>query len=259
LAIVPFLLTPRWLALHIGVIAVVVACVLLGQWQLRSYGESERRQAANRAMPPVALAELAAPGRGLPADALGRPVVVSGRYDASEQLLVLGRERNGRTGFHVVTPLLTDEGGAMPVNRGWVGAADDPAVRAPGGAVTVTGVLQPSETERDSRVDPLTQLPAGQVPFIATADLVGRLPYGPDRLYDGNVVLTAESPAPAAAPAPVEPRSFRPGGVSPWRNLSYGLQWYVFAAAAVAFWAITVRAALRDRRGRTQAPEPAEV
>jgi cytochrome oxidase assembly protein ShyY1 len=255
---VRFLLTPRWLALHLGVVAAVVGCILLGQWQLRSYEESERRQAANRAMRPVALAELTAPGHGLAADAVGRPVIASGRYDADAQLFVPRRELDDRAGFLVVTPLVTDTGAAMPVNRGWVPAVSVASVRPPGGAITVTGVLQPSESDRDSRVDAFAQLPAGQVPFIATGDLVGRLPYGPDKLYDGYLVLTDESPAPAAAPAPVEPRTFRPGGVSPWRNLSYGLQWYVFAAAAVAFWAVTVRAAVRDRR-RAVPREPAPV
>ena len=74
-----FLLTPRWLALHVAVVAVAVGCVLLGHWQLRSYEESERRQAANRAMRPVPVAELGDPGRPFPADAIGRPVGRSGR------------------------------------------------------------------------------------------------------------------------------------------------------------------------------------
>ena len=54
-----------------------------------------------------------------------------------------GRDRAGRTGFLVVTPVVTDDGAVMPVNRGWAATADDPAVRPPSGEVTVTGVLQP--------------------------------------------------------------------------------------------------------------------
>jgi len=255
---VRFLLTPRWLALHVGLVVAVAACILLGHWQLRSYQESQRRHADNRQAPTVALAELTQPGRGLPAAAVGRPVAFSGRYDPGEQVLVPGREHRGRTGFLVVTPLLTADRAAMPVNRGWVPSPDDPAVVVPGDTVTVTGVLQPSETDSDSRVDAFAHLPEGQVPFIATGVLVGRLPYPPEKLYDGYVLLTAESPAPAAAPAQVEPRTFRPGGVSPWRNLAYGVQWYVFAAAALVFWAMTVRAAVRDRRA-TPPRQPAPV
>jgi cytochrome oxidase assembly protein ShyY1 len=113
--------------------------------------------------------------------------------------------------------------------------------------VTVTGVVQPSESARDSQVDPLAALPAGQIPYLATVQLLDALRYSPDELYDGYVLLRAERPEANDTPQPLQPRA-ADDGVGKWRNLGYGLQWWFFAAAAVAFWWSVLRRALRERR-----------
>jgi cytochrome oxidase assembly protein ShyY1 len=104
-------------------------------------------------------------------------------------------------------------------------------------------------------VDPLAALPKGQVPYLASVQLLDALPYSPDELYDGYLLLRSERPAAAVAPAPVEARGVDDGGVSRWRNLGYGLQWWFFAGAAVWFWWTVLRRSLREQR----AAEPTQV
>lgn len=239
----PFL-APRWLAWHGALVLVLVTFTLLGRWQLASFEASGAggRDAAGAAAP-AALSSVARPGERLVTAAVGRRVTVAGEYDAANQLLVPGRRHRGRAGLLVVTPLRTSEG-VVPVNRGWVAAPTDAAVRPPGGPVTVLGVVQPSESEADARVDPIAALPPGQVPYLSTVQLLAALRYPPAQLYDGYVLLTSQRPL-AAAPAPqvLAAPAARRGGVAPWRNLAYALQWWLFAGAAVVFWWMVLRRA----------------
>ena len=240
------LLAPRWLAWHAALVAVLVAFIWLGSWQVDSFAESGRRQAAADARGAAPLTSVLVPGQRLPADLVGRTVTATGRYDEDQQLLVPARPLDGRDGFLVVTPLRTDRG-ILPVNRGWVATPDDAATEATPAEVTVTGVVQPSESARDSQVDALAALPADQIPYLATVQVLDALPLSPDELYDGYVVLSSQRPAAAVAPQPVEPRALD-DGVGKWRNLGYGLQWWLFAAAAVFFWAAVIRRSLREQR-----------
>lgn len=237
------LLTPRWLAWHALVVVAFVAFVAFGRWQLAAYEgvPDEPRDAAR-----VRLAALLEPGQRLPDSAAGRRVSVTGEYDERGQLLVPGREHDGDKGFLVVTPLRTGSG-VVAVNRGWVDRPTGPPTAVPRGQVTVHGVLQPSEPEHEARVDLLTPLPPDQVPYLATVQLLDALPYPADTLYDGFVVLTAQQPPSAVSPEPVEPA--RPdSGAAQWRNLAYALQWWLFAGAAVFFWAFVIRRHARESR-----------
>ncbi len=246
-----FALAPRWLAWHAALVAGLVAFIWLGSWQVDSFTESGRAQDAASERGTAALTSVLEPGQRLPATAIGRLVTATGRYDEADQLLVPGRSVDDRDGYLVVTPLRTVDG-ALPVNRGWVATPDDPATEPPGADVTVTGVVQPSESARDSEVDPLAALPAGQIPYLASVQLLDALRYSPDELYDGYVLLTEEQPEATVAPALVEPRA-TDDGVGKWRNLGYGLQWWFFAAAAVVFWWSVLRRALRERRAAAPA------
>ncbi len=240
----PFL-APRWLAWHGALVLVLVAFTLLGRWQLDSFESSGRTRGSEAAAAPVPLASVSRPGGRLDGDVVGRRVTVSGGYDAAHQLLVPQRRLGGRTGFLVVTPLRTQDG-VVPVNRGWVASALAPGLRPTSGRVTVVGVVAPSESEADARVDPVGRLPPGQVPYLSTVQVLASLRYPPAELYDGYVLLSAQRPVANAAPQVVGSPSRR-GGVAPWRNLAYALQWWLFAGAAVVFWWLVLRRDARDR------------
>ncbi|WP_225878669.1 SURF1 family cytochrome oxidase biogenesis protein [Spongiactinospora rosea] len=256
-----FLLTPRWLVLHVVVLLVIPAFVFLGRWQFGRYeersGDSERITASLHA-PAVPLTRLAAPGGPSvrPADEY-RAVEASGSYDAGHGLLVRRRPQNGTTGYYVLTPLVVAPGQAVIVNRGWVAAgatADTPpqVPPPPTGEVTVTGRLRLPESEETSGIRNRAGLPPGQVLLIDTAAIGAGLPY---KIVGGYVDLTKQHPAPAAAPEPVpEPDVASGGGL----NLAYGVQWWLFIAIAVGGWAFLIRREAADIRAGSAGEDPGE-
>ncbi|MGR6913531.1 SURF1 family cytochrome oxidase biogenesis protein [[Actinomadura] parvosata] len=255
-----FLLTPRWLALHVVVLLVIPAFVLLGRWQFGRFEErsaNSERVTANIEAAPVPLERLASPGQQVKEDDRFRRVTVAGTYDTSHQLVVRRRPQEGHNGYYVLTPLVTGAGTAVIVNRGWVpaGATADAAPEVPAppaGQVTVTGRLRPSETEANSGITDRPGLPPGQVLLIDAAKIGQGLPY---RLVGGYVELTEQQPKPAAAPAPVpEPDVGAGGGL----NLAYGVQWWLFIGIAIAGWVLLIRRELAERRAQ-EAKEAAGV
>ncbi|MFI6457619.1 SURF1 family protein [Streptosporangium amethystogenes] len=257
-----FLLTPRWLALHVVVLLVIPAFVLLGQWQFGRFEErstSSDQITRNLAAAPVSVGELTSPGGTVSIQDKYRPVTVGGRYDAEAQLLVRRRTQNKVVGFYVLTPLISPNGTGVLVNRGWVkaGATADalPEVPAPSlGEVTVTGRLRPTETEETSGIRDRAGLPTGQVLLINTEVIGSRLPY---RLLGGYVELTEQSPAATTAPDPVPAPDVGGGG---GLNLAYGVQWWLFIGVAIGGWVLLIRREAADLRAAatTGGPEPGE-
>ncbi|MDI2127874.1 SURF1 family protein [Yinghuangia seranimata] len=253
-----FLLQPRWLAFHVLVLVAVPVCAALGLWQFHRYGEhkgsgtvAEEKVAAD---PAVALKDRLRGGTAVGGDDRGHTVFADGRYDTAHQLLVPGREIDGRTGSYVLTPLQQPGGGpALLVVRGWVPGTPDTPPTAPAGDVRITGRLELSETEHGSGIDRITGLPAGQVSLISTPELVNVLPYP---LYDGYVALTAQEPAADQGLLAVPPaKEQTSGGMSgrAWQNLGYTAQWFVFAGAAVFLWWRVVKRELEERREAEEA------
>ncbi|MFB7332459.1 SURF1 family protein [Streptomyces adustus] len=229
-----FLLTPRWWGINLFVLLAIPFCVFMGSWQLSRFEsrvadhrEAGAQAAADRTQAPRPLAEL------LPVDkeTSGDQVTATGRY--GKQLLVPGRELDGRAGFYVLTLLRTDDGKALPVVRGWLPGSADPAKAPapPAGDVTVTGALQASETPGDNGVSARGGLPAGQTAAISAASLVNLVPYD---VYDAWVTLdrgdSGMKAVPAAAPADtgLDLKAFQ--------NLGYTGEWFVFAGFVVFMW-----------------------
>ncbi|WP_084955502.1 SURF1 family protein [Thermoactinospora rubra] len=252
-----FLLTPRWVALHVVVLLVIPAFVLLGRWQ---FGRFEEKSAssdlvtANLSADPVPL-DFARPVTDRDRY---RAVTVSGSYDAAHELLVRRRPQNGQTGFYVLTPLVVGDGRAVLVNRGWVKAgatADTPpeVPPAPTGPVQVTGRLRLSETEESTGIRDRQGLPQGQILLIDVPSLQKRLPY---RLFGGYVELTAQQPPSSPAPEPVPPPDVSSGG---GLNFAYGVQWWLFIAVAIGGWLMLIRREVADRRAAAASQDPSPV
>ena len=232
------LFAPRWLALHVAVLVAVAGCALLGAWQLdraRDQRDQSARPASNADLAPAALDAVLPPGGSLRLDDVGRRVEVSGTYDAEAQLVVPGRQVGGETGSLVLAPLVTDDGSAVVVVRGWRSGPAAAPPPPPVGLVTVSGWLGASEAPPGTRV-----LPAGEVGSIHLPTLVNLVPYA---LRGGFVAATAQTPPTGTVAALVEipaPRRIE-GGRLPLQNVFYAIEWWVFALAAMALWVSAVR------------------
>jgi cytochrome oxidase assembly protein ShyY1 len=250
-----WLLSPRWLLLHVATLGALALTVVLGQWQMTAYAARERQEqqaaaAAALATEPVPIDSVVAAGEPLTRPALGTLVSVTGEFADEATLALPGRRLDDRDGWYVVTPVRDDAGALTPVLRGWVPSLEAPGLAAPAGEVTVTGVVAETETDADAQVDPRTALPAGQVAALSSTVLFQSYPVAPAQIRQALVVAVDETPSSPEPPARVSVEQAVPalGGVAAWRHLSYAWQWWLFGAAAIVFWVAFVRAGFRDRR-----------
>src|SRR5687767_13805206 len=109
----------RWVAL-LATLVVALATARLGWWQLDRAAQKtslQRAQLAQRALPPLATADL--PRDDAAAPPLHRAVRLQGRWSAAHTVYLENRQLDARPGFFVLTPLLLDDGRALIVQRGW--------------------------------------------------------------------------------------------------------------------------------------------
>ena len=170
-------LTPRKIARHLFVLAIVGGCVWAGLWQLSRLHWQNRfdRTVAARLGAGVLPFDLVAPnGSTADPDAFTyRHVTATGTYVPGHELIWVARTRSELNGNDVLSPLLLPDGRALLVDRGWVPFEDQtPPVAVaipPAGTVTVTGVLFPSEV-------PAPGKPGASAPAFTKIDLarIGR-------------------------------------------------------------------------------------
>lgn len=204
----------------IWLLGLVVTTVMLGLglWQMqtfRSQGQDAMR--ARMTQPAVPLESVLQVGQ-IPQDGYGRPVTVRGVYLPQQQLLIPEQDDSGR--FRVLTALRLADGTVLPVVRG-VSAGPTPPP-PPGGEVTQTGLLLPTEAE------PTRTLPAGQ---LGTVRLQRLVQLWPDQLMPGFLSLDAAGAGAQGLTAAVVDV---PSAAGQARNNGYALQWWIFAAAAIA-------------------------
>ena len=262
-----FLLTRRWLGLLAAVLVVSAVCVELGLWQFHRYSARHERNTVTRANlhdPPVSVSRVMQVGEAPAAADEWRQVEATGTYDADRTVVVLYQTRDGAPGVDVVTPLVTADGTALLVDRGWVETAANGNSRpelppTPAGTVRVTGWVR-VDAEEDAAV---TDAADGSVRAISAEAIGETLPYP---TYGGFVDLTDEDPATEPAPQRAEEPDLSSGP-----HFFYGVQWWFFAALALGFWCyfarteyVARRAALLSPRtddgtARTASPASAEI
>jgi len=247
---VRFLLRPAWLALVVTVIGFAVACyAVLAPWQFGREAERDAQQQAidtANATPPVPLAALSKAGTGVTAGVEWRQVTVTGTYVPDGQALVRLRVVDGQPASEVLTPLRTDDGRVLTVDRGYVitdsGTAVPPIAAPPTGPVTVTARLRVDETDPQAR--PVSTLEGHRQLWAADSRQLGAaigLPLEP-----GYLLLEADQPGVLGVVA-VEPAA---AGSAPFTNFSYALQWLTFGAIALFALVYFVRLEMLQRGGR---------
>jgi len=143
-----------WLRLLVllGALAGVLVTASLGRWQLARAAQKEtlaQMRAQRAALPAIDAAALQGLGQEELQQMLYRRIVLRGRWQAEQTVWLDNRQMQGRTGFHVLTPLqLQDSGQRVFVQRGWVARnfmdrTALPPVDTPAGDVVVEGRLLP--------------------------------------------------------------------------------------------------------------------
>jgi surfeit locus 1 family protein len=114
-----------------------------GRWQLNRVSEKQASQSLFRQTQQLPAVNLAQPIADV--DSLRyRALVAAGQFLPDKQIYIDNREHDGRSGYHVITPLAIDgTGDIVLVNRGWVERGRNysvaPDVKVPNGSVRVTG------------------------------------------------------------------------------------------------------------------------
>ncbi len=223
-----FLLSRRWLLFFVAVIVVGYATWWLGEWQ---FGRLEDRREKNSVVEtnehqdPAPVDEVLAPDTPVAEDEEWRVVTATGEYDAADTIVVRYRTRDGAPGYDVVVPLVTGDGTALLVDRGWM-PEDEPGVdpldlvpAPPTGTVTVTAWTRADGSGDSTRVDDHS---TRAISSEAIGDYLDRPVYG------GFVELRSEDPEPEEALEPVE---LPDQGEGP--HFFYGLQWWFFGVLAL--------------------------
>jgi cytochrome oxidase assembly protein ShyY1 len=257
------LLTRRWLVLTLVFLALIPAMIWLGSWQYHRYQQTNVSNAltdANLRARAVAMETLSQPEGTVPQSETYRTVTATGHFDPAHQFVVRHRtDASGDTiGFYLVTPLITDSGKAVLVNRGWISPGNTsgtafPAVPStPTGEITVTGRLRPDETTALTGIRNPGGMPDRQFMLINSQEQAKRLA---EPVLAGYLELTGSSPAlPASAQAePVpNPNDSSNGGmavVGKGVHLPYAIQWWLFAALIpIAWWFLFRREAKQARK-----------
>jgi cytochrome oxidase assembly protein ShyY1 len=249
---VRFLLRPGWVALVVAVIGFAVACyTLLAPWQ---FGREAQRDAQQQAIDaadataPVPLAELSPAGAGVSADIEWRQVLVTGTYQPQGETLVRLRVVDGAPAFEVLTPLRTDDGRQLLIDRGYVAAGSGAAVPEvappPTGPVSLVARLRVDEIDPQAR--PGVLLDGKRQIWAADSRSVAATTGTP--LEPGHLTLEAGQPG-VLKPVPVVPTA---AGSAPFTNFSYALQWLTFGAIAIFALVWFVRLELLQRSGKTR-------
>ena len=149
------------------------------------------------------------------------------------------------TGFLVLTPLRTS-GATVLVVRGFVAAPAAGGIPTPapppGGTVTITARARDPETRHDTAA----LLTAHQVESINPSEQAPRLG-GP--VYNGYLQLEDGQPGTRGVRALGNPDLSNPaGGALEPQHFAYVIQWYLFAALALAAPVVMARSETKQRR-----------
>lgn len=221
--------TRRWIGFTALVIVLIAAFGFLSHWQWQRADE-KRLQRLSVEHSPVGSSR-PVPSSNIASLPEWESVTVTGAFDPSRQVLVRQRPQAGANGYWVLTALSSGAGLTVWVNRGWM-AATGPAMttpespQPPAGNVAVTGWWRLPETVSESS---RTGLPVGMVGAVDPSVLPNTT------TMSGYVQLLTSTPEMSGlVPVP------RPT-IDEGQNISYAVQWLLFAAVGIVGWFIFLR------------------
>ncbi len=223
-----FLLSRRWVLFALTVVVLAWVATQLGQWQfhrLEDRKQHNRIVSTNLLLPPAPVDEVLSTTRGPRTADEWRRVTVRGSWDDERTVVLKYQTRDQGAGVDVITPLVTEQGVAVLVDRGWVSTDNSGGSRpelpvVTDGQVTVTGYVRRDATGRATKVSDLSTR-------AVSSRTIGEVT--PYPLYQGFVDLAQESPEPAKQLELTE----LPDHTSNGPHFFYGLQWWFFGALAI--------------------------
>jgi surfeit locus 1 family protein len=229
-------------ALMLAGLAVLIG---LGVWQLKrlewKQGLIAQIEARTKG-PPITLEDaIALAGEGR--DPNYYRVRVNGRFHHAKELYLYAVS-DGRVGWHVITPLETEDGDVVLVDRGFVpDELKDPSARALGQAenvVTVTGIVRTPETQ--------TVFTPNNEPKVNRwfwRDLAGMT----RSMFPGST--TEVAPFFLEADKSEVPGGWPKGGQTrleiPNNHLQYAITWFLLAAVLLIVYGLYARSLYRPR------------
>lgn len=217
---------PPWWA-TLATIVIAAGMCALGYWQLQRgydkvelqsrYVQAESRPVRNISAGSVADAAIIERAR------------VQGRYDGTRQLLLDNQSHNRKPGYHVLTPLLMNDGSVAIVDRGWVPLSQlgqSPAFAVPEDEVEIEALWRtlPMPAMRLEVNNCAGQGWPRIVQYPTIVEL--RCLYG-EFVAEGLLLLD-----------PAVPGGFvrdwnRGAELSPTKNYAYAAQWFAFALTLI--------------------------
>lgn len=247
-----FALRPKWILGHLIVLALVVMFVSAGFWQLRRLHQRRAfnaEVAANMAAPVAPLDEVLPTGSTF-ADVppqLDRRVRVTGRYLVDQEVVITGQASpDSIPGVWLVTPLETDDGRVVLVNRGWVPSTGEITsspvdARPPTGRVSVVGLV--SETQLQTSGESPERNAARQRSFLRI-DVARIQRQFSERLVPAFLQRVSQTPPDAGK---VVPATLDPPVLTDGPHLSYALQWFGFTVVALVGYPLLLWMMAKDR------------
>ena len=243
------MISKHWLLATLLVLAGGALCVRLGIWQL---DRLEQRRAFNThvesiwMMEPITLSGQSTENLTLMEY---RTVSLSGKYDFEHQVALRNRHFQNVYGYHLLTPLLLDDGAAVLVDRGWVPAngndlPTDWRKYDQAGEISIQGQIRLGSTKPDMGGVPDPALAPGQEKLefwnIVNLERIRlQMPYPLLAVY----IQPDLDPQDLEPPIPYQPEI----EISEGSHQGYAVQWFTYATILVLGYPFYLRQQIKEK------------
>lgn len=220
-----------WWFTTVLVVAGAALCVRLGIWQL---DRLDQRRTFNTHVETM----WAAPAINITGEATGlsemeyRAVTAAGTYDFEHQIVLRNQYWKDEYGYHLITPLVLEDGKAVMVDRGWIPAEGNDAEtdwRAydVNPEQTISGIIRLGQEKPDvgGRPDPTFEPGQTSMSVWNNVNIVRLDTQLPDDLIDVYIQLDPVD-GDDVPPVPFQPEI----EITEGPHLGYAGQWFTFAA-----------------------------
>lgn len=241
------LLSPRWVLIHIGVVALILIMLNFGFWQLNRLEDKKNFNSVLRAhtSTPIQTLDKAVPTTWDKATSEWVRVSLTGTYDSTKAVTIINRSQDGTAGYNSAVPFTSLSNRTILVNRGFVPLVmSTPTI--PTGEIEIVGYLRASQSR--SALGPIDSNEAGNTEFqrfdipLISSNVGGNL----EPMF---LQLIQESPATNSPwPAIVQLPPLDDG-----THLSYAFQWFFFCLVALTAWVVVMRRKIQQANASLQA------